>query len=150
MHTRFIHVNLVAAVWRDLAAFYQEVFGCIPVPPERHLEGEWLSSATGVPNAVLEGIHLRLPVGGERGPTLEIFQYSEALERLSPAANRQGLGHIAFEVDDVAEVLQRIHAAGGSAIGERVTTEIDGVGIITFVYATDPEGNIIELQQREA
>ncbi len=150
MHTRFVHVNLVAADWRGLAAFYQEVFGCVPVPPERHLEGKWLSRATGVSDAVLEGIHLRLPGEGERGPTLEIFQYSEVLERLRPVANRHGFGHIAFEVDDVAEALKRIYAAGGGAIGEQVSTMIDGVGIIAFAYATDLEGNIIELQQWKA
>jgi predicted enzyme related to lactoylglutathione lyase len=29
----FGHVNLVARDWRALAAFYQRVFDCVPVPP---------------------------------------------------------------------------------------------------------------------
>jgi len=36
---------------------------------------------------------------------------------------------------------------GGSVIGELIDAEIEGVGEITVVYATDPEGNIIEIQR---
>ena len=32
-------------------------------------------------------------------------------------------------------------------VGEIVERPIDGVGMITFAYVTDPEDNIIELQQ---
>jgi hypothetical protein len=39
------------------------------------------------------------------------------LERLPLAANRVGLGHIAFAVEDVAAMLEAVIANGGSAIG---------------------------------
>lgn len=147
MEARFVHVNLVARDWRRLSSFYEEVFGCTPVPPERHLSGDWLSRATGVPGAALEGTHLRLPGGEDGGPTLEVFQYSELLEGLPPAANRRGFGHVAFEVDDVPATLEMVLAHGGALVGEVVDRHIEGVGVITFAYARDPEGNIIELQQ---
>jgi hypothetical protein len=35
IRARFAHTNLVADDWRQLASFYEEVFGCIPLPPER-------------------------------------------------------------------------------------------------------------------
>lgn len=35
---------------------------------------------------------------------------------------------------------------GGSKFGEIVERAIPGVGKITFTYARDPEGNLIELQ----
>lgn len=147
MNARFAHVNVVARDWRQLAAFYQNVFQCVPVPPERHLKGDWLSRSTGVPDAALDGIHLRLPSGCVDGPTLEIFQYAQALEKLPPMANRQGIGHLAFEVDDVEAAVANAIAHGGGVVGEVVSREIPGAGRITFAYATDPEGNIIELQQ---
>ena len=147
MSARFVHVNLVARDWRRLSSFYRETFDCEPVLPERHLSGEWLSRATGVPEAALEGMHLRLPGGGEAGPTLEVFQYSSLLQQVSPAANRPGFGHIAFEVDDVAARVASVVAHDGALIGEIVKRPIEGVGVITFAYARDPEGNIIELQQ---
>lgn len=147
MKTRFVHVNLVARDWRRLAGFYCNVFGCVIVPPQRHLKGEWLSAATGVPRAELDGVHLRLPGGEEDGPTLEVFQYSSLEPQLPPVANRPGFGHIAFEVADMRSTTASVVAHGGSLVGEIVEREIEGVGIITFAYARDPEGNIIEVQQ---
>ena len=70
------HTNLIARDWRTLAAFYERVFGCVPVPPVRDLEGDALERGTGVPGARLQGVHLRLPGCGDAGPTLEIFTYS--------------------------------------------------------------------------
>jgi hypothetical protein len=32
-------------------------------------------------------------------------------------------------------------------LGEIVSVEVAGAGWITFAYATDPEGNLIELQR---
>ena len=48
VQARFVHVNLIAQDWRKLAEFYQQVFGCTPVPPERNLSGRWLEDGTGV------------------------------------------------------------------------------------------------------
>ncbi|MEQ9319079.1 MAG: VOC family protein [Polyangiaceae bacterium] len=145
---RYAHTNIVARDWRRLAAFYTEVLGCVALPPERALDASWLARGTGVPHASLRGVHLRLPGHGEDGPTLEIFQYVQRLDRPEPvAANREGLGHLAFEVDDVAAVRERALAAGGRDVGEQVSATIDGAGTITFTYVADPEGNIIELQR---
>ena len=36
--------------------------------------------------------------------------------------------------------------AGGSEVGAITMREIPGVGVITFQYITDPEGNNIEIQ----
>lgn len=147
--TRFAHVNIVAEDWRTIAAFYVQVFGCEPVPPERSLKGAWLEEATGVHGAQIRGIHLRLPGLGDGGPTLEIFEYVPLEVRPAVVANRPGLAHLAFEVDRVAAALGRVIDAGGRVLGQQVSREIAGVGRITFAYATDPEGNIIELQRWE-
>jgi len=146
INARFVHVNLVAQDWKRLAEFYQEVFGCVPVPPERDLSGRWLDASTGIRDAHIRGVHLRLPGYGDDGPTLELFQYDHQLQRPESAANRPGLGHIAFAVDDVEAARDAVIAAGGGTLGETVSVKIPGAGPITFVYATDPEGNIVELQ----
>jgi catechol 2,3-dioxygenase-like lactoylglutathione lyase family enzyme len=147
MKARFVHTNLIAQEWRELARFYEQVFGCEPVPPERRLKGEWLAAATGVPSAHLRGIHLRLPGYGEQGPTLEIFHYNRQKDAQETAVNRPGLGHIAFAVDDVEAAVDAVLSAGGWTVGETVSREIEGAGTITFAYVTDPEGNVIELQR---
>lgn len=143
---KFVHTNLVAKDWKKLAKFYEEVFGCIPVPPERNLSGQWLEDCTGVPEVRIHGVHLRLPGYSDEGPTLEVFQYNEEEERPKTAVNRPGFAHIAFAVDDVEAAREAVLAAGGGEYGQLVTVEISGAGKITVVYLTDPEGNIIELQ----
>jgi catechol 2,3-dioxygenase-like lactoylglutathione lyase family enzyme len=99
-----------------------------------------------VNGARLSGVHLALPGYQGQGPTLEIYQYSQSKDKSSPIANREGFGHIAFEVEDEPTALDIVQQHGGDAIGEVVSKEIVGVGILTFVYAADPEGNIVELQ----
>jgi catechol 2,3-dioxygenase-like lactoylglutathione lyase family enzyme len=142
----FGHANIIAADWRQLSRFYQEVFGCVPVPPQRDQSGPWLEAGTGVARAHLVGEHLRLPGVGIDGPTLEIYSYSDMLEKPPAAANRLGLGHLAFQVPDVAGFLERVVAHGGRAIGSVAAVNVPGKGTVTFVYAADPEDNILELQ----
>jgi catechol 2,3-dioxygenase-like lactoylglutathione lyase family enzyme len=146
MKAKYKHTNMIARDWRALARFYQRVFGCVVVPPERHLSGAWLDKGTGVRNASFSGVHLRLPGHGQDGPTLEIYQYERNEPRPAIAANRQGIGHIAFEVDDVEEAMAEVLTHGGSKVGDITSSEVEGVGALAFVYLADPEGNIIELQ----
>jgi predicted enzyme related to lactoylglutathione lyase len=143
---KYKHTNIVAKDWRRLATFYETVLECSRLLPERHLSGSWLARGTGVAGAELAGVHLRLPGGGENGPTLEIFQYRRNADKPAVAANREGFSHIAFEVEEVPAVLAAILDHGGAALGEVTIHEIENVGRLTFVYAADPEGNIIELQ----
>ena len=146
MKAKYKHTNIIAKDWRSLVKFYQEVFGCEVVPPERDLKGEWLAKGTGVSKAHFTGVHLRLPGHGEDGPTLEIYQYTRNMPRPSVAANREGIMHLAFEVDDIEQVMSDVLNHGGTKVGEIVSSEVKGVGILSFVYLADPEGNIIELQ----
>lgn len=149
LHARYVHTNLVAQDWKRLTQFYTQVFGCVPVPPERDLSGPWLEEAIRVPDAHLHGMHLRLPGYGDAGPTLEIFQYSPDLPHPTPAAHRPGFGHIAFAVDDVEAAREGVLSAGGADLGKVIHRDIPSAGQITFVYMTDPEGNILELQKWE-
>ena len=145
-HPVYAHTNLVANDWRALARFYQDVFQCQPLPPERDYHGEWITDITGIEDVSLAGIHLRLPGHGEHGPTLEIFSYSRHEEAGTPAANRLGFAHIAFGVDDVQAARAAVLAAGGSQLGKAHKMDVPGAGTITLIYMADPEGNIVELQ----
>ena len=143
---KYTHTNLIAEDWRTLANFYQHVFGCVPIPPERDFQGEKLEAGTGIPGAHLRGVHLQLPGYDENGPTLEIFNYNILEQRSKTAVNRPGFGHIAFSVDDVAAAQTAVLQAGGGVIGEIVTLQVATGAKVTWCYVTDPEGNIIELQ----
>ena len=146
MKIRYAHTNLIAVDWKRLSAFYQNVFSCVPVPPERHYRGTDLERGTGVTGSELHGIHLRLPGYGDDGPTLEIYTYSKMLQSETPAVNRPGLGHLAFEVDNVGDMREKTLAAGGKAVGDIVTLTTAIGSRVIWCYVTDPELNIIELQ----
>ena len=146
---RYGHTNLIARDWRRLAAFYRDVFGCVPVPPERDYSGELAERGTGVPGAAFRGVHLRLPGHGPDGPTLEIYTYASNVDpAVAPAANRVGWGHIAFMVEDVDAARHAALAAGGAALpgAEVVTTRTADGRRVTWCYLADPEGNLVELQ----
>jgi len=146
MKVKYVHTNIIAKDWKKVSLFYQRVFGCRPVPPQRDLSGEWLDKLTGIQDAHIVGEHLALP-GYDKGlPTLEIFSYNSVVGDNPKAVNGIGLAHLAFEVDDVAAVLEKVIQEGGRPIGEIVAKEYPGQMKGTFVYAADVEGNIIELQ----
>jgi predicted enzyme related to lactoylglutathione lyase len=146
LNARYVHTNLVASDWQALAAFYQTVFGCTVVPPERDFQGRDLDAGTGLSGAHLRGVHLRLPGYGDNGPTLEVFNYNVLKDRAEPAVNRPGFGHIAFSVENVIDARDTVLANGGQPIGEVVTMTVATGAQVTWCYVTDPEGNIIELQ----
>ena len=60
--------------------------------------------------------------------------------------NRPGYGHLAFQVDSVADARQQVLKAGGGSVGDIVTLTTATGTRVTWCYVTDPEGNIIELQ----
>lgn len=139
---RYRHTNLVARDWQKLSAFYRHALGLTPTGQTRDISAQWLGRLTGIPGAHIQGEHLRLP---GTNVTLEIFGYNDLLPG-EPALNRPGFAHIAFEVDDVGQALEKVLAEGGGHVGEMVSTPYPGGVTATFVYATDPEGNLIELQ----
>ena len=146
MSIKFVHTNISAKDWKNLSRFYITVFGCEPVYPERNLTGELYDKLTDIKNVNIRGIHLKLP-GYEDGPTLEIFRYEPFIEsNVKPIFNKPGFSHIAFLVDDVKFYYKKLLENGGSKLGELIESEVENVGILTCVYARDPEGNIVELQ----
>ena len=62
----------------------------------------------------------------------------------APAANRPGLRHVAFKVDDVRGVVDRVREAGWDTVGEIVDYE----STFLLCYVRGPEGLIVELAER--
>ncbi len=143
---RYVHTNIIAKDASRLIAFYKSVLHCESINETRDLSGKWLDGLTGLNGAHITGEHLLLPGYGKDHPTLEIFSYDTLKEAVPAEVNRCGIAHIAFEVDDVEGTLAEIIEAGGSSVGEVVTAIYPNDLEAVFVYAKDPEGNILELQ----
>jgi len=146
LNATYAHTNITVRDFDRMVAFYRDVFGCTPTMETETLTGDWVGDITGVAEAQLRVLHLRLPGGGADGPTLEIIAYDDGDEAQGPKADRPGFGHIAFRVPDVEAARQAVLGAGGGAVGEIVSQDMGARGRVTETYVTDPEGNIIELQ----
>ncbi|MDK2867702.1 MAG: lactoylglutathione lyase [Clostridiales bacterium] len=142
---RYVHTNIIAKDWQKLSAFYIDVFNCEAVPPERNLSGAWVDQLTAIDRATIRGIHLKLP--GTHDITLEIFEYTpKAVNEAPKLINRIGYGHLAFHVDDVKALAEKVLLNGGHMLGEIVEKDYGEIGILTAAYVSDPEGNFIEIQ----
>jgi len=146
MSIKYVHTNIIARDWKKLSQFYINVFDCKPLYPERDLSGKWIDKVTNINNVNIKGIHLRLP-GYENGSTLEIFEYKpQKLRNSESEINDQGFGHIAFRVDAVDDVLEKVLQNGGKKLGQIIKKDYGELGVLTAVYVQDPEGNFIEIQ----
>ncbi|MEO0361036.1 MAG: VOC family protein [Pseudomonadota bacterium] len=131
------HVNLEAKDVRRAAAFYASVLGME--------EGEWVFPAS---RGYIPGAPDRLSLfpdgrGGHNGLHL-IKADPDFAERNGLSHNPSVGGHVAFEVKDLAAVIRRLEAAG-APYSDAGTFAIPG---LWNVYFNDPEGNLIEVNQR--
>jgi predicted enzyme related to lactoylglutathione lyase len=141
----YVHTNIIAKDWHSLSKFYQKVFGLKPIGPQRDISGKWIEDLTNIENVHIVGEHLLFPGYKENIPTLEIFSYEHSVEN-EKQINSYGFSHIAFEVQNVEETVEIIVKEGGAILGKIVTKDYGEMGIGTFAYMKDIEGNIIELQ----
>ena len=99
---KYVHTNIVAQDWKKLAHFYEQVFGCTLVPPERKLSGRWLEEGTGIPDAQIRGVHLRFPGHGNDGPTLEIL--TARLRQVNPELQTLALSATIKNADEMTSI----------------------------------------------
>lgn len=147
INCKYLHTNLTVKDIDRMQTFYCDVFGFAPVREIQHLSGKWIEDITAVTKGEIRYVHLRFPGHGKSGPELELIQYLTPTKKYDITADTLGFGHLSFSVDDVHAALELIINAGGGCVGKLVTVDVPNRGRLTEVYATDPEGNIIELQK---
>lgn len=146
--SRLLHVNINAKDWKKVVAFYEDVFGCIQMPPQKKIDGDYAAGLTGLEGADIEGMTLVFPDDKE-GTQLEVFQYNMKDDSSSQAINLTGLGHIAIDVDDIDAVTEKLTKAGGSYVGKQIRRTYEDKPDLYIHYVRDCEGNIIELMDRK-
>ena len=139
---RFDHVGITVADLDRATAFFVglglEVEGRMP------MEGDFVDTVIGIPNSRSEIVMLRPPDGG---PGLELSSFVQpGHEPGSPNAmsTELGLRNIAFEVDDLQAIVDRLGSEGYGLVG--------GIGqyehMWRMAYVRGPEGIIVSLAQR--
>ena len=133
------HIGLRVADLERSANFYIEAFGA-------RLQTQAMSYGPPDAGEILDGppeLAFRVcHIGFDEG-TIELFELSEPHRTTEPIpATRGGIIHYAIEVDDVEAALERVERAGGRRLWQRLR-EIGPDAKV--VYATDPDGHVLEL-----
>jgi glyoxylase I family protein len=149
---RLDHVNIVVSDLERAERFYGGVLG-LRRGFERVLEGEWIERVTGLPGARAHCVFYE-PEGGGR---VELLQYlSPRGEPLFPNRLPQtpGLRHLAFEVNDLDALCERLRRAGIALVSPPIVVPfpVADVGRKRLCYFHDPEGVLLEVAEyvREA
>ena len=124
-------------------AFYRDVFG-FEVTEKRRLKGEFFETLTGVKDAEIEAANVMAP-----GHQIELLQYSIPGEKRASELRPcdPGFVHLAFEVEDMDEVINAIKAGGFEPVSPPLTSEAGKRAGWRAVYTRDPDGNVIEFLQ---
>jgi catechol 2,3-dioxygenase-like lactoylglutathione lyase family enzyme len=139
---RFDHVGITVADLNLVTAFFVglglEVQGTRMV-----VEGEFLDTVIGIPDSRTEIIMLAPPDGGTRLELSSFVRPSHQPGSPAAMANELGLRNIAFEVDDLQSVVDRLSADGYGLVGDIGQYE----HVWRMAYVRGPEGIIVSLAQ---
>jgi catechol 2,3-dioxygenase-like lactoylglutathione lyase family enzyme len=140
--TNFVHIGLVVEDLDETIRFLALLgFDC---GEPGVFDGEWIGRIIGLENVKVELVMVRAPDGSDIFEVVRFHSPSAGAQDPAPAANRPGLRHIAFTVDDVRGVVDRVREAGWGTVGEIVDYE----NKYLLCYVRGPEGLIVELAEQ--
>jgi catechol 2,3-dioxygenase-like lactoylglutathione lyase family enzyme len=139
---RFDHVGVVVEDLQLVTAFFEDL-GFEHGDPIQ-LEGEWMDRVVGLDRVQAEMVIVNAPDGSGR---LELTKYHRPAHQArahQPSANRLGFRHIAYVVEDLDSVVNRLRGKGLNTIGDIVNYE----NTYRLCYIGGPEGLIVELVEQ--
>jgi catechol 2,3-dioxygenase-like lactoylglutathione lyase family enzyme len=139
---RFDHVSITVADLDFVTGFFTALG--FEIDGRTVLDGEFLDTVIGIPNARTEMVLLRTPDGGTGLELASFVRPDHEPGSPNAMANELGLRSVAFEVDDLEEMLAGLaddgyHPVGG--VGEHE-------GVWRMASVRGPEGIIVSLAQR--
>jgi catechol 2,3-dioxygenase-like lactoylglutathione lyase family enzyme len=140
--TDFVHIGLVVEDLDETVRFL-DLLGLDCTKPGV-FGGEWIDRIIGLEDVTVETVMARAPDGTDIFEVVRFQSPSAGAHEPEPATNRPGLRHVAFKVDDVRGVVERVRAAGWETVGEIVDYE----NTFLLCYVRGPEGLIVELAER--
>ena len=140
--TDFVHVGLVVDDIDETVRFLS-LLG-LDCGESSLFSGDWIGRIIGLENVTVEVVMARAPDGSDVFEVVRFVSPSDTGHEPTPGVNRPGLRHVAFKVDDVRGVVERIREAGWETVGEIVNYE----DIFLLCYVRGPEGLIVELAER--
>src|SRR3954451_16972223 len=140
--TSFVHIGLVVEDLDETVRFLSLLgFDC---GTPGVFSGEWIDRIIGLEDGTVEVVMAGGPAARDTYGVVRFRSPSAGAPDPAPAANRPGLRHVAFTVDDVRGVVDRVREAGWQTVGEIVDYE----STFLLCYVRGPEGLIVELAER--
>lgn len=140
--TDFVHIGLVVEDLDTTVRFLALLgFDC---GEPGVFSGEWIGRIIGLEDTTVETVMVRTPDGSDMFEVVRFRSPSAGAHEPAPPANRPGLRHVAFRVDDVRGVVERVREAGWETVGEIVDYE----STFLLCYVRGPEGLLVELAER--
>jgi catechol 2,3-dioxygenase-like lactoylglutathione lyase family enzyme len=108
------------------------------------VEGEWVDRVVGLEGVRAEMVFVRTPDGNGRLELSKFHSPSDDEGAPPAAANRLGIRHVSFVVDDLETMVEGLRGKGLNTVGEVQDYE----DTFRLCYVRGPEGIIVELAQR--
>ena len=137
---RFDHVGITVADLDRVTAFFVGL-GLEVAGGRMAVEGEFLDTVIGIPDSRTEIVMLRPPDGGTCLELSSFVRPEHDPGSPTAMATELGLRNVAFEVDDLPALVERLAAQGYGLVG--------GIGeyenSVRMAYVRGPEGIIVSL-----
>ena len=129
-------------------AFYRDLLGFEIINERPEVTSTYFRTIIGFPDAVVYAVLMKIP-GTDH--VLELFEYKHPVgvkQDMTP--NNPGSSHVAYKVDDLKALYQRLKDAGVDFVTEPVYLDEGPNEGGWALYMKDPDGIIIELFQPKA
>jgi catechol 2,3-dioxygenase-like lactoylglutathione lyase family enzyme len=145
--TRIDHVGITVSDLDRALGFYRDLLGLRVIADTTVVEPE-VAELLG-----LDSVQLRIAdLDSGDGRVVELLQYLQPKgRRVAYDSSDSATAHVAFTVDDLDALHERLTAAGASIVSRRPITISEPGGAFDgaiCLYVRDPDGMILELVQR--
>lgn len=139
---RLEHVGLVVDDLETVVEFFADL-GFEQGGGVMRVEGDWVDRMIGIDGAQMDVVSVSAPDGSGR---IELTKFVTAADKEPPqslSANLLGFRHVAYIVDDLDSIIERLRGKGLDTVGEIVTYG----NVFRMCYVGGPEGLIVELAE---
>jgi catechol 2,3-dioxygenase-like lactoylglutathione lyase family enzyme len=139
---RMDHVGVVVDDLEAVTAFFVELG--MELEGEASVEGGWVDRVVGLDDVRVDVAMVRTPDGHGRLELTKFHTPTAVSAEPNAPANTLGLRRIMFAVEDIEDVLARLHAYGAELVGELEQYEDS----YRLCYVSGPGGIIVALSEQ--
>jgi catechol 2,3-dioxygenase-like lactoylglutathione lyase family enzyme len=139
---RLDHVSVVVDDLEAATAFFLELG--MELEAKQPVEGRWVDRVNALEDVRVDIAMVRTPDGQGKLELTKFHNPKATTAEPNAPANTLGLRSIMFAVDDIDDVVARLHAHGAELVGEIAQYE----DIYRLCYLRGPEGIIVALAEQ--